>query len=70
MAFLGGNWQRVALAGLLVIPLILLLVLMTPAWLAWPFLSADQRNDVLKLIRMLVDWIKVAAGTAPPPQSD
>jgi hypothetical protein len=62
------GWQRVALAALLVIPLILVvaLTLMTPAWLLWPFLPDNRRKDIRALVGQLIDWIKVVAGGTPP----
>ena len=70
LTFPGPGWQRVALTALLVIPLILVITLMTPAWLLWPFLPDKRRNDVRALIGQLIDWIKVAAGTTPPPRPE
>jgi hypothetical protein len=70
LAFPGAGWQRVALAALLVIPLVLVVVLMTPAWLLWPFLPDNRRKDVSTLVGQLIDWIKVAAGSTPPPHSE
>ena len=55
------GWQRVAVATLLVTPLILLVILMTPAWLTWPFLSGERRQDVRGLIGQFVDWIRTVA---------
>jgi hypothetical protein len=67
LTFPGPGWQRVALTALLVIPLILVITLMTPAWLLWPLLPEKRRKDLSTLIGQLIDWIKVAAGTTPPP---
>jgi hypothetical protein len=64
-----GGWQRVVLAALLVIPLVLVVLLMTPACLSWPFLSDARRRDVLALVGSFVDWIRVLAGSAPPPRA-
>jgi hypothetical protein len=70
IAFPGAGWQRVALAALLVIPLILVAALMTPAWVLWPFLPDNRRKDVRALVGQFIDWIKVAAGTTPPPRPE
>jgi hypothetical protein len=66
LAFPRGGWPRVALAALLVVPLVLLLLLMTPCWLTWPFLADKRRSDVRAIISTFVDWIKAVAGNPPP----
>jgi len=66
-AFPSAGWQRVALAICLVIPLVLVVVLMTPAWMSWPYLSDNRRKDVLAVVGRFVDWIKVLAGGSTPP---
>jgi hypothetical protein len=60
------------MAALLVIPLVLVVVLMTPAWLAWPFLSNDRRKDVCAVVGQFVDWIRVVAGSTQslPPRAE
>jgi hypothetical protein len=55
-----GQWQRVAVIALLVIPLLLLLALSAPGWLAFPFLPPDRQNSMLELVRLALDWIKTA----------
>jgi hypothetical protein len=47
-----------------VIPLLVLLLLTSPAWLALPFLSKDRRETVLRLADLLLDWIKAVVGAA------
>lgn len=66
LAIPSAGWQRVALAVCLVIPLVLVVLLMTPAWLSWPFLSDSRRKDVLALVGWFVNWISVLAGSTPP----
>jgi hypothetical protein len=56
-----GRWQRVATTALLVLPLLLIIGLSAPAWLALPFLSASRRNSVLQFLGCLIDWIKTIA---------
>jgi hypothetical protein len=65
-AFPGAGWQRVAVAACLVIPLVLVVLLMAPAWLSWPFLSDSRRKDVLALVGWFVNWISILAGSTSP----
>lgn len=65
--FPGGGWPRVGLAVPLVIPLAMVILLMTPAWLVWPFLSDARRQDVRSVISLFVDSIKVVAGGIQSP---
>jgi hypothetical protein len=58
------GWQRVVVTALLITPLILVVILMFPALLAWPVLSDKKRSDFLNLIQKLVDWARVAGGGA------
>jgi hypothetical protein len=41
------GWHRVAVAAILVIPLLTLILLSLPAWITWPFLSTERRTTVL-----------------------
>ena len=41
------GWHRVAVAAILVIPLLTLILLSLPAWITWPFLSTERRMTVL-----------------------
>jgi len=59
-----GRWQRVAITALLVLPLLLIIGLSAPAWLAMPFLSVPRRNSVLQFLGCLIDWIKTIARSA------
>jgi hypothetical protein len=56
-----SRWQRVAITALLVIPLVLVVVLSAPAWLAWPFLPKGRCDAVLKFLSRLIDWIRAIA---------
>lgn len=58
------RWQRVAIAALLVFPLVLIIGLSAPMWLALPFLSDPRRKTVLQFLGCLIDWIKAIAGSA------
>jgi hypothetical protein len=33
-------------------------LLFTPAWLAWPFLPAERRTAVLDFLNRLVEWVR------------
>jgi hypothetical protein len=52
------GWQRVALAAILVLPLIILVLLSVPAWITWPFLAADRKTTVLQFVDRIADWAK------------
>jgi hypothetical protein len=56
-----ARWQRVAITALLVVPLVMVVALSAPAWLALPFLSEPRRNGVIQLLSCLVDWVKTIA---------
>ncbi|MEV1249653.1 hypothetical protein ACIBO2_37670 [Nonomuraea sp. NPDC050022] len=49
-------WQRVALGGL-ILPLTVIIVLMTPAFLVLPFFACG-REFVLKLVDGLTAWAR------------
>jgi hypothetical protein len=58
-----ARWQRVIITALLVLPLVLVIGLSAPMWLALPFLSEPRRNTVLQFLGCLIDWIKTIAGS-------
>ena len=53
-----SSWQRVALATVLVIPLLALVLLSAPAWITWPFLSTERRTTVLAFVDRIVALTK------------
>jgi len=55
------RWQRVAVTALLVLPLVLVVALSSPAWVVLPFLSQPRRDAVLQLLDRLIVWIKAIA---------
>jgi hypothetical protein len=57
-----ARWQRVVIAALLVIPLVILLVFSAPGLIAWPFTSEDRRASILQFLDRVVDWVKAIAG--------
>jgi hypothetical protein len=52
------SWQRVALAAILVLPLIVLVLLCAPAWITWPFLATGRRTTVLQFVDRIAGWAK------------
>jgi hypothetical protein len=58
-----ARWQRVVIAALLVVPLVLVIALSAPTWIVLPFLSEPRRNTVLQFLGCLIDWIKAIAGS-------
>jgi hypothetical protein len=53
---------RSLVAVVLVVPLLVVVLLSTPTWLAWPFLGSDRRIAVLSFVDRLVEWVKALAG--------
>jgi hypothetical protein len=54
------GWQRVAVAAILVIPLLALVLLSMPAWITWPFLGTERRTTVLEFVDRIVELTKSA----------
>lgn len=52
------GWQRVAVAAILILPLLALVVLSAPAWITWPFLGTERRTTVLEFVDRIADWAK------------
>lgn len=52
------GWQRVAVAAILVIPLLALILLSLPAWITWPFLSTERRTTVLQFVDRIIELAK------------
>jgi hypothetical protein len=52
------GWQRVAVAAILVIPLLALVLLSVPAWITWPFLGTERRATVLQFVDRIVEMTK------------
>lgn len=53
--------SRPLLVVLFVLPLLAVVVLSAPAWLAWPFLSSQRQRTVLEVLDRLVQWARVVA---------
>ncbi|WP_433434481.1 hypothetical protein [Nonomuraea sp. CA-141351] len=58
MLVINATWQRVVLAALLVMPVVAVIVLMTPAFLVLPF-STPGREFILKLLDKITAWARV-----------
>ena len=52
------GWQRVAVAAILVIPLLALILLSLPAWITWPILSTEQLQTVLQFVDRIIELAK------------
>lgn len=52
------GWQRVAVAAILVLPLLVLILLSLPAWITWPFMGTERRTTVLEFVDRIADWAK------------
>jgi hypothetical protein len=52
------GWQRVVLAAILILPMLVLVLLSLPAWITFPFLAADRRKTVLQFVDRIVEWAK------------
>jgi hypothetical protein len=52
------GWQRVVLAAILVLPMLVLVLLSMPAWITFPFLAADRRKTILQFVDRIVEWAK------------
>jgi hypothetical protein len=66
ITFLPNGWQRVAIVALLTLPLLILIVLMSPMLLTWPLLSDGKRRDFRDLGLLLINWIQVVVGSDQP----
>jgi len=58
MFFPQPGWQRVAIAAILVIPVLALILFSMPAWITWPFMSTERRNTVLEFVDRIIDLAK------------
>lgn len=52
------GWQRVAVAAILVLPLLVLILLSLPTWITWPFMGTERRTTVLEFVDRIADWAK------------
>ncbi|MGW7421983.1 hypothetical protein ACWGJB_18295 [Streptomyces sp. NPDC054813] len=46
------------LAALRILPLIIAVVLLAPAWICWIFLPEGRQKRVIDLVKQLIEWTK------------
>ena len=63
-AFPVAGLQRVGLAALLAIPFLVVVLVVPPALVVGLMLSEKPRKETRALLRPLIDWSKVIAGSA------
>jgi hypothetical protein len=51
-----------------VVPVVIIVILSTPAWLTWPFLSEARQRTVLQMVDALAQWTR--GGTAVTEQQE
>jgi hypothetical protein len=52
------------------VPVVLIVILMFPAWLTWPFLSEKRRQSVLQMVHVLARWAAGDSLDSVDPSSD
>ena len=57
-----GQWQRVMIVALLVVPLLIMVVLSAPGLLL-PFLPKEGKEAMLKLAKIALEWIRATVCT-------
>ncbi|WP_331756632.1 hypothetical protein [Streptomyces sp. NBC_01568] len=48
-----------------VVPLIVIVILMAPAWVSWVFLSQSQRDSTVAMVQSMVTWVRATADDQP-----
>ncbi|MFC6080143.1 hypothetical protein [Sphaerisporangium aureirubrum] len=61
MIVFNATWQRIALGALLIFPVILVILLMSPALLILPF-GENGREFILDVMDKMTTWLKILAG--------
>ena len=56
-------WAATVTALIMVLPLLTIVVLAAPAWLAWPVLSEQRQRMTIRLLHQLGDWVTTIANT-------
>ncbi|MGW0880360.1 hypothetical protein [Streptomyces sp. NPDC002671] len=46
------------LGALRILPLIIVVLLLAPAWLSWVFLPENRQRRVIDLVKQLIEWTK------------
>lgn len=60
---LAPEWTLRLTQVLRLLPVLLVVVLSTPAWLVWPFLPTQRQQFVLDMVRALTAWTYGPTGT-------
>ncbi|WP_406722866.1 hypothetical protein OG968_23985 [Streptomyces althioticus] len=55
------------LEALRIFPLIIVVVLLAPAWLSWVFLPEGRQKRVIDLVKQLIEWTKATRDERPNP---
>ncbi|MFC5835969.1 hypothetical protein [Nonomuraea insulae] len=63
-----ATWQRVALCALLMVPVTLAILLMTPSWLVLPFF-AGGRDFILRVCDAITEWVRIIAAAKSAKQA-
>lgn len=63
---LAPEWTLRLTQVLRLLPVLLVVVLSTPAWLVWPFLPTQRQQFVLDMVRALTAWTYGPTGTEQP----
>ncbi|OIJ97755.1 hypothetical protein BIV25_13180 [Streptomyces sp. MUSC 14] len=53
------------LGALRILPLIIVVVLLAPAWLSWVFLPESRQKRVIDLVKQLIEWTKATREDGP-----
>ena len=48
-----------------IIPLLVMVILMAPTWVAWIFLSQSQRDSTIDMVNSMVGWVSATADINP-----
>lgn len=55
---------RSALVFTRILPVLVIVVLSAPAWIAWPFLPEPRQRIVLEMVKELAAWTRGDSGSA------
>ncbi|MDX3577223.1 hypothetical protein [Streptomyces sp. FL07-04A] len=53
------------LAALRILPLIITVVLLAPAWFFWIFLPEGRQKRVIDLVKQLIEWTRATRDESP-----
>jgi hypothetical protein len=54
-----SRFYRAVVPVVLAVPLIVIVLLSIPAWIVWPFLSANRQAGVMQFLDRIIEWVKV-----------